>query len=210
MKTYQRTKRAGPAWLLALLALLVAVLVLPARPAAAKAMYHYDFETTVKPWVSAAPAGSKVTPLALRGGENGCPSAVEFSHAYAQFEALPGKLSGAWLVASFPGTGADVVRLSWSQLGGKLCPNCKPILYVGYVLPSNLSQFKTLSPSVTGPARWGDWVNYLYPAKGDPDIPVKNKGTIYVAVGMIAPPVKAAPVRAFGVDCIDLTIFPAP
>src|SRR5436309_2085290 len=125
MKMYPRFRIAWP------LALLAAVLLLPVRPAAAKAMYYYDFEKITKPWASGAPAGSKVTPLTLHGGENGCPSVFDTLHALAQFQAEPGKASGAWIVASFPGTGADLVRLSWSAKGSKLCPNCKAMLYVG-------------------------------------------------------------------------------
>src|SRR5438477_12917601 len=119
MKRSQRLRIAWPS------AVLAAVLLWPVRPAVAKAMDYYDFEKTTKPWASGAPAGSKVTPLALHGGENGCPSVFDTLHALAQFQTEPGKASGAWIVASFPSTGADLVRLSWSAKGSKLCPNCK-------------------------------------------------------------------------------------
>ena len=202
--------RIRSAWLLALLALLAAVIVLPARPVAAKAFYYYDFEKTQKPWASGAPTDIKVSSLNLRGDENGCPSVFDISHASVQFQATPGRASGAWIVASFPGTGRDVVRVSWSAKGAKLCPNCKPILYVGSELPSKLSQFKSASPSGTDPPSWGDWRSYRYPAPSDPDVTVSNKGTVYVAIGMAAPSLKDFTSEAFGLDCIELVIFPAP
>jgi hypothetical protein len=199
--------RSRSAWLLALL---VAVLILPARPAAAKTTHYYDFEKTQKPWASGAPAQIKVSSLTLRGDENGCPSVFDVSHASVQFQAVPGKSAGAWIVASFPGTGSDLVRLNWSLKGAKLCPNCKPILYLGSKPPSELSQFWGASPSGTDPPPWGDWTSYQYPAPGDPDFPVSNRGTIYVAMGMAAPSVKDVTSEALGLDCIELTIFPAP
>ena len=216
-------QRIRLAWLLALL---VAVLLLPARPAAAKLMYHYDFEKTSKPWHSGATADTKVAPLAVRKDENGCPSVFDVSHAFVQFktklvparssveaiETIPGKFLGAWIMASLPGSGSDLVRLSWSEkgAGGKTCPECKAILYLGSVMPSDLTQFRSARPSVTDPPAWGEWTTYQYPATGGPEIPISNKGTIYAAIGMTAPSSKEGRTEGFGVDCIDLTIFPAP
>ena len=201
--------RTKPVWLLALLVALL-VLVLPASAAAAKSMYYYDFEKTSKPWASAATAGIKVSPLDILRNENGCPSVFDVSHAFVQFQAVPGQPSAAWIVASFPGSGRDMVRLNWSEKGANICPDCKPILYLGSELPSELSQFRGASPSVTDPPPWGDWISYQYPGPSDPDLPVVNNGSIYVAIGMMASPYKEVTSEAFGVDCIDLTIFPGP
>jgi hypothetical protein len=209
MEEHGMNRRIKSAWLLASL---VAVLVVQASPAAAKASYIYGFEKGPEGWAAGSTGSPSDTFFTILKTENGCPSLYDTSHAFVKFNAEAGKPSGAWLVNSFPTTsnGADIVRVNFCAKSQNICPDCKIALYAGSELPTNLDKFQTVSPSITDRPTVGDWISYQYPSPGAPDVPVYNKGKIYVAIGVTSPSAKVLTSEAFGLDCIELTIFPAP
>ncbi|MFL5731588.1 MAG: hypothetical protein ACJ78Q_00185 [Chloroflexia bacterium] len=202
-------RRLRPAWALVLM---IAVLVAQATPAAAKTSYFYDFEKGTKPWTVGSTGSDLERSLSIQRTENGCPSTTDTSHAFVKFVNVAGKPSAAWVVTSFAtvSTGADLVRMTYCQKTADLCAGCKPIIYVGGDMPVSLSQFQSAYPSITEPPVVGDWMMYQFPSPNGPEPTIYNKGTVYVAIGVAGPSVKENTTEGFGLDCIDLTIFPAP
>jgi hypothetical protein len=205
----EMNRRIKSAWLLASL---VAVLVVQASPAAAKTSYIYGFENGPEGWAPGSTGSPSDRSFTILKTENGCPSLYDTSHALVKFNDEPGKPSGAWLVNSFAtsSNGADIVRVNFCAKSKNICPDCKIVFYAGSELPTNLDKFQSVPPSITDQPTVGDWLSYQYPSSGAPDVPVYNKGKIYVAIGVASPSVKDLTPEAFGLDCIDLTIFPAP
>jgi hypothetical protein len=190
----------------------LAAWVAQASPAAAKTVHYYDFEKTTKPWTAGSNGPEFERSLTILNTENGCPSTSDTSHAFVKFLAEAGKPTGAWMVAAFPtvSNGADLVRMSYCQRTEDVCAGCTPVIYVGGEMPNSLSQFKPATPSISDQPVVAGWQTYQFPAPNEPDPRIYNKGTVYVAIGVAAPNFKANTVEGFGLDCVELTVFPAP
>ena len=197
-------RKSLPVWLIATLAL---TLVLSANSALAKGGLHSDFEGGVlKPWQAGGTADQK---LSIATGDDGC--ALGKAFAEVTFTHM-GDSQGAWIVAPLAGTVAqnDVVMLDWSGKDASNCAACIPVYYIGATAPTSISQFRKAAPSGNDPVPVGAWTAYHYPAPGDYQEPIKNTGTVYVAVGYVAPSTKDKQLSAVGFDCIDIVVYPAP
>lgn len=195
-------------WAMTILAL---TLVLAANSALAKGGLHSDFEKgQLKPWYAGGSSSDATDQVvAIATGDDACATGEAFADLKFRHS---GDNQGAWIVAPLDGTvaGIDLVRIDWSAKNVLNCEGCTPMVYVGDTEPTNISQFTKANASPNDPPAYGDWIAYHYPAINADEKPVKNNGTIYVALGFAAPDSKVKQVNAVGFDCVDILVFPAP
>jgi len=201
----EMNSKSLPVWLLVMLAL---TLVLSANSALAKGGLHSDFEDdSLKPWQVGPNGGDQA--LSLGTGDDGCGVGKSFANAKFQHA---GDNQAVWIVAPVAGTvaGNDLVMMDWSAKNALNCDLCTPMFYIGAEEPTSIAQFQKAITSPRDPIPFSDWAAYHYPAPGDYQKPVVNKGTIYVAIGFAAPSTKDKQISAVNFDCVDITVYPAP
>ncbi len=175
----------------------------PVQQAAANDSYYFSFEHTLAPWQVAASAWASGFALRQASGDDACP--VLSGDHYAALDFTPTSYSpAAWMDATFRGSGLDVVTVDWAAKDKGSCKLCQPIFYVGSEAPTSSSQFEANGSTLTA-----IWQAHHYPLPPNLVGPIRNRGTIHVAIGLQAPGGNVANATLTGgSDCVNIHVTP--
>lgn len=174
--------------------LALGLFLLAIGPAAADAGFSFNFTSGLSPWNGAS------LPVPVPGGQGLSTSTVSILSLGVEgsgvtdnkFAALRASTNGLFFMTSTFPDADNSVRVSFQAKDFQDCKHCQVAVYVGSGKPSNVSQFKILSTSLTS-----DWQAYTY------EVPIKADN-IVVAVGIV----NLSPIitRA-GIDNLNIQTF---
>lgn len=154
--------------------LALGLFLLATGSAAADSLSSFNFTSGLAPWNGAS------LPVPVPGGSGLSTSTVSILSLGVEgngatdnkFAALRASTNGLFFMTSTFPDADNTVRISFQAKDLQDCKHCQVAVYVGSGKPTNVSQFKVLSTSLTS-----DWQTYTY------EVPIKADN-IVVAAGI--------------------------
>ena len=189
----------------ALLAATAALLALAiVLPAAAKGLYIYTFDDSVKPFTASTNDVNKQYSLELQLED---PIGDGPTNGYAALKFVPYSTESAvWMLVQLDsGIGAEDVNVTFNAKNLDGCKTCMPIAYVGNQPPVKAAQFTNVA-SPKDPPLADNWLSFKHKVT----IKTEAEQPVYLALGWRAQADMLKSVGSVGFDNIDITMAPMP
>jgi hypothetical protein len=175
-----------------------------ALPAAAKGLYLYTFDESVKPFTASTSDVNKQYSF-----EHQCEDPIGDgpTNGFVGLKMVPYSTESAvWMLVELEGGyGAEDVNVTFNarNLGG--CKSCTPVVYVGELPPVKAAQFVNVA-SPKDPPLADNWLSYHHKAT----IKTDGQKPVYLALGWRAQADMLKSAGAVGFDNVEIIMAPTP